>query len=380
MQPSLMLLANLALHHTPHLYTRSQRRCPDRETVERGASGGIGEGPQIERQFVSIDDKAMGAMNIADFCKKYDLGDDIKNFLEAGGLSTPDALLDLTNAKYKEMNVDFKSNEMNFEFMVGHIAEIKWAVKKWVLETSNTFSGVADSGPKHLPVIAGGAGGAGGHGGRIGGGGGFGGAPAIEAAKVHLFREIRGGVGGAGGSAGSVTGSIGTHEEPNFQNSDATRDATTGEEDAPNLFGGEGRAGGDHGRTGDHGGVGDAAYIVIEDVGKFKNIHGGLGGAGGRGGNRGGDGGDGGGNVFPKLLFAIDDDTRRRVPPTKLEALNIEEDLRKPLQKHGFRSVGGLFETYDTDLTGLSDFEGGDTSVLAAVLKEVCARLPAEGI
>ncbi|KAF8187087.1 hypothetical protein K438DRAFT_1835619 [Mycena galopus ATCC 62051] len=102
-------------------------------------------------------------------------------------------------------------------------------------------------------------------------------------------------------------------------------------------------------------------------------ITGGLGGAGGSSDLDGGWGGTSSGPVISNTLVSlIEDETRRRVPHTKLEELKvfgINDGLCKLLKDHGFRTAGGLFEAETDDLKQAS-FKLGQIGVVRAALKK----------
>jgi hypothetical protein len=58
--------------------------------------------------------------------------------------------------------------------------------------------------------------------------------------------------------------------------------------------------------------------------------------------------------------------------PLPLGQLEIDTDLRELLEKHGFRTAGGLFEAYEQDLRP-PDFKRGDITLLKAVLRKLAA-------
>jgi hypothetical protein len=106
------------------------------------------------------------------------------------------------------------------------------------------------------------------------------------------------------------------------------------------------------------------------------SLKGGQGGIGGASKIQGGPGGTGEAPNFTSLLFYIDDEIRRGVPDTQLNSENFSfnQALRERLQTHGFRTVGGLFETYEIDLA-LVGFKPGQVSKLKAALEKVVAQV-----
>ncbi|KAJ7449998.1 hypothetical protein B0H11DRAFT_2077970 [Mycena galericulata] len=278
-------------------------------------------------------------------------------------------------------------------FQVGHIAELKWALNTMLLENLGTIGG-ADARRDFTPAIFGGTGGGGGRGGQTGGNGGYGGAPQIQSEDTHRFREIWGGTGGTGGVGGRNYGHSGTSEQARFPKRAATRVAAVNDASLLALSGGTGTSGRWGTYAGGEGGEGEAAHIALEQVRAFQTITGeliesilcrrcnlplyvytgGYGGPGGGSERQGGHGGGGQGSKFPKLLLSIDEDTRRRVPYTILENFAIGAELRQRLQNHGFRTVGGLLEAYDSDVEP-PYFKAGHASVLTAALRKFITRM-----
>ncbi|KAF7360378.1 hypothetical protein MVEN_00767600 [Mycena venus] len=334
-----------------------------REKPPSGGEGGIGDGPDIAGLAppASIDDDSkddLPDLSPAEFCQQYGLEDVICNLLVKHRFDPIGSLLDVKESTLKSLG-----------FKIGHIAELRWAMKKVILAKYGTMP-VRNGEAKYVPEIIGGIGGAGGFGGHTGGRGGTGRAAQIEMEDLFRFRDIRGGIGGVGG-AGPVPGVAGLSE--------AAALAATGAaiaQEGPNISGGEGGAGGS-GVLGGSGGLGKAARILAWQVAFFNKIGGGIGGAGGSGLIDGGSGGDGEGNKFPKLLWSIDNETRNWLLPTKLQDFKIRPDLRQLLEEQGFHSVGSLFEAYDTDLLEAqhdpnqqSLFKEGDVSVLTGALRK----------
>jgi len=303
--------------------------------------------------------KAFADLDRDRFCKKYYLSDEIQQLLDRHGFDTADSLLDVSDLTLQEMG-----------FKVGHIAELKWALEKMLWERFPATSVINTDG-KYTPIIFGGIGGAGGDGLRSGGPGGTGKAPQISIQDVYRFAEFHGGTGGSGGASDVMLGPVRKIQEAKPQLQIAT------EETRPNLrpalSGGAGGAGGWGTRVGGPGGVGEAAQMAIEDVAVFRAITGGFGGAGGGSANEGGPGGTGEGSKFSSPLLSVDEETRRRLPYTKLEDFNIKPELRRLLEDQGFQTVGGLLEAYDTDLQP-PHFKPGHVSVLTAALRKFAAQ------
>ncbi|KAJ7938388.1 hypothetical protein B0H13DRAFT_2572426 [Mycena leptocephala] len=223
-------------------------------------------------------------------------------------------------------------------FKVGHIAELKWALKTcccWSTQKSKSRIRKGSMHPVYMEgkevladtvvkkVVMG---------------------ELFLVMLAHCLILPGGGVGGAGGEGG-VQG----------------------------HFGGKGEAGGRGVKLGGTGGVGGASQIPVLYIGFFNRISGGIGGPGGYADNEGGQGGVGEANIFPSLISPIDDETRRQIQPTPLEELEISTMLCERLKDHGFRTVGGLFEAYEQDVQQ-PGFEPGNLGDLKAVLRKVAAQ------
>ncbi|KAF8187250.1 hypothetical protein K438DRAFT_1834862 [Mycena galopus ATCC 62051] len=245
---------------------------------------------------------------------------------------------------------------------------------------------------EYAPEIYGGTGGAGGDALERGGHGGTGKAPQIGVEDRHRFSVIRGGTGGAGGTGGvenpnvvatelntdptpqrivSIDGMIGTSEPPEV----VAAGVNTGPAPQRILLGGLGGVGGQGVVIGGPGGVGAATKIPVLYVALFGKIAGGIGGAGGYAEKQGGHGGVGEANIFPSLIFFINEKTRRQMlpqTPLPLGELEIDKEFREQLEKHGFRTAGGLFEAYEQDLQP-PDFKQEDITSLRVVLRKVAA-------
>ncbi|KAK6987500.1 hypothetical protein R3P38DRAFT_3101480 [Favolaschia claudopus] len=227
------------------------------------AAGGDGQAPKLLPAIVWIEkeDQASvgGKLTTNLFCKGYGLQDNIRRHLEEEGLSPVNSLFQLQDAQLLEWG-----------FLTGEIAEIKWALKKMLQKEHPKVRIIAPV--IRAAKIQGGIGGPGGDGWTKGGKGGVGKGPDIDSDLLLLLREkggaISGGIGGAGG-AGRVRG-------------------TNGE-------GIEGSAG-----------EGSRA-VVVHVVQGGAHISGGIGGKGGRGHEDtvGGKGGAGLGPIIPTLLVGL---------------------------------------------------------------------------
>ncbi|KAJ7900377.1 hypothetical protein B0H14DRAFT_2556512 [Mycena olivaceomarginata] len=362
-----------------HLFYQSSRNSI---VTADGGAGGDGAGLVVPVPVVHINDTAKIQLRWLDtttFCQKYGLDDEICQRLIGEKYHRINSLFEEDETQLKELHLE-----------VGHIAELKWAMKKMLLEEYPDIELTYTKG-EYAPQISGGTGGAGGGGRERGGAGGTGMAPQIGVEYLHRFSEIRGGTGGLGG-AGSVEkpnvvatgvntdptpqrivnidGMIGTSEPPEV----VAAGVNTGPAPQRILIGGQGEAGGP-GVAGGTGGVGGATKIPVSYVPFFSKIVGGTGGAGGYGVKQGGAGGVGEANIFPSFFFFINEKTRRQMlpqTPLPLGELEIDKELRELLEKHGFRTAGGLFEAYEQDLRP-PDFKRGDITLLKAVLRKLAA-------
>ncbi|KAF7342962.1 hypothetical protein MVEN_01726300 [Mycena venus] len=195
-----------------------------------GGDGGVGGGLKFLKPLLSIDDAlkvAFPDMTAVEFCEQHDLGDEVRQFLEEQGFDPVDALL------YAD-EVDM----MDEGFQVGQIAEVKWALKKILLETFDTLVAAKIKGT-NKPDISGGTGGVGGYGGQAGGGGGFGAPPRFPVEEAYRFGRISGGIGGEGGASRSPRGPNENQQSPSRKTETVTDVAQF-----PPLFGGTGGRGG----------------------------------------------------------------------------------------------------------------------------------------
>ncbi|KAF8152050.1 hypothetical protein K438DRAFT_1864643 [Mycena galopus ATCC 62051] len=354
---------------------------PEQPEQPDGGTGGYGAGLVVEAPAVHSDNTAKARLRWIDtttFCQEYGLGGEICQRL--------------IGEKYHKINALFEEDETQLKKLhleVGHIAELKWAMKKMLLLE---YPDIELTKEEYAPEIYGGTGGAGGDALERGGHGGTGKAPQIGPEDLHRFSVIGGGIGGAGG-AGSVEnpnvvatelntdptpqrivnidGMIGTSELPEV----VAAGVNTGPAPQCILLGGQGGVGEPGVVRGGSGGVGAATKIPVLYVAFFSKIAGGIGGAGGYGLKQGGHGGVGEANIFPRLIFFINEKTRRQMlpqTPLPLGELEIDMELREQLEKHGFRTAGGLFEAYEQDLQP-PDFKRGDITSLKAVLRKVAA-------
>ncbi|KAJ7359333.1 hypothetical protein DFH08DRAFT_845804 [Mycena albidolilacea] len=330
---------------------------------QSGVGNGAGPDSSISSPLVSIDEDPkhkIPSVKTVDFCKAYGLSDDICERLVEEGYDKTASLF---------VEDEWKLQKLGFR--IGHIAELRWTLKKMLLK-DRPESALRNSREKYRPNLYGGHGGAGGHGHQKGGNGGIGDPPEVDTQDVFRFSVIGGGTGGDGGASGIMNGKdaalVQTQMAAAFGNGVPVLDTA--------LQGGRGGRGGWGGYIGGAGGRGEGPQLAMEDVDIFKEIFGGQGGIGGASKIQGGPGGTGEAPNFTSLLFYIDDEIRRGVPDTQLNSENFSfnQALRERLQTHGFRTVGGLFETYEIDLK-LVGFKPGQVSKLKAALEKVVAQV-----
>ncbi|KAJ7892854.1 hypothetical protein B0H14DRAFT_2686106 [Mycena olivaceomarginata] len=148
-----------------------------------GGDGGAGLGLSVPSPLVSLD-KDLRAhipdVDTEEFCKEHGLGDDIRELLAENEYDGTDTLF-----------VEKESNLEKLGFKIGHIAELRWALKKLLLKKFPERA-LRNSREAYRPNLYGGHGGDGGFGGETGGEGGTGIAPELEERDVFRFFEIGG--------------------------------------------------------------------------------------------------------------------------------------------------------------------------------------------
>ncbi|KAJ6592195.1 hypothetical protein DFH09DRAFT_1136837 [Mycena vulgaris] len=302
-----------------------------------GGRGGIGQGLRFGKPLASMEEQLKAKvprlrLDTEGFCQTYSLGDEICELLKNSGFETAGALLEVSDTTLKKA-----------KFKLGHVAELKWALKKMVSKGTapRTASG-------NLFELVGGSGGAGGAGVHRGGEGGLGEAFILAEEDMYYFGALRGGIGGQGGANGRKDGFVGI-AQLGVQQTQGKRETET-EPKLPWLYGGTGGVGGEGGVTGGAGGLGEGAMLDLEHTVLFSRIAGGAGGAGGQGGFEGGSGGTGQGPRFSRPLVRIYEGARSRVPTAALTALDISEHVRGLVRAQGFVTVGALLEVDESDL------------------------------
>ncbi|KAK6987541.1 hypothetical protein R3P38DRAFT_3101676 [Favolaschia claudopus] len=164
------------------------------------------------------------------------------------------------------------------------------------------------------------------------------------------------------------------HIEPNTATQDINLNGIKVVQKGFVAEGGMGGAGGWAFSRGGQGGEGRGPRIPMADVHSFRQINGGIGGVGGDAFRYGGRGGDGAAPELPHHILSVSENTRRKIPRTPLEALDLHPHLLKLLKDIGFRTVAGLLELHDTDLAGAPEFKCGYPLVLEERLDRFCSK------
>ncbi|KAF7358598.1 hypothetical protein MSAN_01198300 [Mycena sanguinolenta] len=322
-----------------------------------GGKGGIGHGMKFGEPLVSVQDGAqVQGLNesMDEFCRRYCLGEEIPDRLRQNGFVSLGSFQYVTDL---ELHTD--------GFKVGHIAEVKWALRKMVGKDLLVRSG--------KPELYGGIGGRGGHGGHKGGEGGVGDAALVPETYLSRFAKIWGGTGGQGGTAGQDSqrppspAPEGVTLWERFRCMLGMLSSKTMEREGQHIYGGVGGKGGGGTHGGGEGGVGEASQIPIGMVSIFAKILGGMGGEGGAGGSFGGRGGIGRGSVFSEFLGRAHERTLN-APPTLLADYSMAEELREMLLQQGFVTVGALVMVTGEDLVKVG-FKTGHIATLKEILR-----------
>ncbi|KAJ6479090.1 hypothetical protein C8R45DRAFT_1006583 [Mycena sanguinolenta] len=329
-----------------------------------GGKGGTGEGLKLGEPMVSIRDGAqVPGLNVTmdEFCRRYCLGEEIAKLLRHHGFGSPRSFQEVEDLELHKAG-----------FKVGHIAELKWALRKTAGKDLLVRSG--------KPELHGGIGGMGGHGGQHAGEGGKGESAVVPGTHIPRFAKIWGGIGGQGGTTGPKPPSPAAEGVNLWERVRGmlitlrilSRKAT--ETEGTYVFGGVGGKGGGGTRGGGEGGIGEASEIPIGAVSMFARIFGGIGGEGGFGRIFGGRGGIGRGSVFHEVLGHPHGNTLN-APPTLLANYsmakhpNEDKKLRHMLSEQGFVTVGALFVVTGKDLAEVG-FNIGHIAALKGALRE----------
>ncbi|KAF8218025.1 hypothetical protein K438DRAFT_2006954 [Mycena galopus ATCC 62051] len=327
-----------------------------------GGRGGLGEGPKVVLPIRDTIGREIEItpMAVDEFCTKYDLGDDILHHLDNDKVELDNigALIEAKNLMRPE-----------YGLKLGHVAEVKWALKLFLLSCPGGKE--VRIGPGlYKPTLIGGIGGDGGAGEKQGGDGGTGKAYEITLQDWYRF----------GSMYGKSIAVKAVKANPNGEKGTPSSDVTKKD---GGIGGGKGGVGGFGSQVGGDGGTGGAPVIPLEAVGTFQWIKGGHGGTGGAAVEKGGKGGTGEGPKFPKPLVEIEQADRPRVHaknirlkedeginPKLLEFnINLTKKLIDRLHELGFRTVCGLFEIYDTDLDA-EPFKTGNKDSLKFALEQ----------
>ncbi|KAJ7788331.1 hypothetical protein B0H14DRAFT_2628361 [Mycena olivaceomarginata] len=378
-------LANIYIYISPA--TGVAGTLGDDASVGKGGKGGNGDAPKLQYQLVPLRPdwrtlfKLNPKMSIDQFCRDHYLGQEILGLLKQCKFESPRSLL-----------VAEEPTLVAKRFKIGHIAELKWALKRMVgkelLMDDDNAAGV---------VVYGGMGGEGGYGGERGGQGGLGEGPVLSLSVRDKKLIVGGGIGGQGGPGGvrrpqksetpharygptklgqilSIYPSSYVHDTPIIP---IGLLPFTGEAENKWLFetaktiGGTGGDGGPGSQEGGEGGVGTGSYVPGALSGFFHAIFGGIGGAGGSGDVIGGRGGTGQASTLPEFL-AYAGEKARSADPITLKDFEIGEELQNRLYELGFVTVGGLFEVPKHDLS--QHLEVGDIATLKDNLEEFLYR------
>jgi hypothetical protein len=165
----------------------------------KGGTGGYGAGLVLEEPVVYIDDTAKTLLKPLDttaFCQKYHLGDEICKLLTTEGYET-------VNALFEENEVEWEKLQLK----TGHIAELRWAMKKLLLLEYPEIE-MVDTNGVYAPEI-------------------YGTEPTIVKIPSQTFT---GGTGGAGGDALEIGGRGGTGKAPYISMEDFFRFGVMGGE------------------------------------------------------------------------------------------------------------------------------------------------------
>ncbi|KAJ7359342.1 hypothetical protein DFH08DRAFT_845849 [Mycena albidolilacea] len=149
-----------------------------------GGDGGTGLGLSLPSPLVSLDKDLRGRIPDVDteeFCKEHGLGDDIRELLAENEYDGTDSLFVEKESKLQELG-----------FQIGHIAELRWALKKLLLKKFPERA-LRNSREGYRPDLYGGLGGAGGYGGQKGGAGGTGHAPELDDTRDAFWFNRMGG-------------------------------------------------------------------------------------------------------------------------------------------------------------------------------------------
>ncbi|KAJ6587883.1 hypothetical protein B0H19DRAFT_195578 [Mycena capillaripes] len=128
------------------------------------------------------------------------------------------------------------------------------------------------------------------------------------------------------------------------------------------------------GHTGGEVNLEKAARLAMENVDRFRQIHGGTGGEGRRGDVIGGRGGTGQGPKFSHQLLSIDG---KGLPPLSVaefcQEYQLSDKIHQLLDGQRFETVGPLFQLTDTDLKD-AGFKVGHIAELERALNDFASK------
>ncbi|KAF7338708.1 hypothetical protein MSAN_02193000 [Mycena sanguinolenta] len=299
-----------------------------------GGKGGVGHGLIFGEPLVRIREGAEPKVpelyaNTKTFCANHSIGK-IAKPLQENGFESVRALLHVTDKDLGEAG-----------FKVGHIAELKWALKS--IARKELYE------PPGKPELYGGVGGRGGHGDCRGGEGGEGDRPDLPNGLISRFAKIEGGIGGVGGTGGrdlqtSPNGNKPSTRVRRMLPSFFDKAQKKNEAEGTWVHGGIGGMGGRGSHRGGEGGIGEPSHIPTGILYRFTKIFGGVGGEGGIGGIFGGRGGRGRASAFYESLGYAD--TRARgAKPTLLQDFPISEDLPQAPRRARIYNCGRIIRS-----------------------------------
>ncbi|KAJ6587890.1 hypothetical protein B0H19DRAFT_1057191 [Mycena capillaripes] len=128
------------------------------------------------------------------------------------------------------------------------------------------------------------------------------------------------------------------------------------------------------GRTCGEGSLKKAAQLAMDNVDRFRGIHGGTGCQGGSGDTIGTRGGTGQGPRLSRELVSIDG---KGLPPLLVaefcQEYKLSGEIHNLLDEHGFETAGALFKLSDTDLKN-AGFKIGHIAELRRALDDLASK------
>lgn len=89
----------------------------------KGGAGGIGQGPRFGSRLTPTDGTDLPPLPLTEFCRKYNLSEEISKLLHDLGFKTTRALFSLSNTDLQQAG-----------FKLGQIAELKVALSDFALQ------------------------------------------------------------------------------------------------------------------------------------------------------------------------------------------------------------------------------------------------------